>query len=904
VRIVDEAPEAPEAPATRGRRRWPWIVLAALFALAIAVRVALPYAIVWGAGRGARDAVGLPLEIADVDLGVFRGSLILEDVALGRAGGAAREKPLLRLDRLAARLSWPALLAGRIQLGELAVEGPVVRLARLADGSLENPLPPRPAEPEAPAPEPKEGSSWPLRVDALRVSRLDFELAEPAREAPAVGFALEELALRDLALEGENLTLGGVGVRGPRLRVERSFVFAPSRASASDAGTSAPTAEPAPAPTPAAPAEPPAAPADEAPSAAPAAAAAGPSYRLERVAIERAGISLLTDQGPLDVELDFAAEGVSARAGETFPLHLAVRVGGGELRVEGHAGLAPIVFDGSVRWSELPVPLFVLAARPDLASWVESCRAEGELRVALRLQPGAGSEEAAVARFSGQFAVRDLALGDPGGREVGIRWKALEVGVREGAVPLADPAAPVRVALERVRLDGPALRYARPTPALDALLGVAPAAEATAAEGAEEVAEAPAPPEAAPAAPGDGEPAPVELEIDAVELRGGSLAFDDRSLDPPYRGAVTGLSVVARDVRWPALRARGVRVRGVAPDRAPFTLSGNLDGKRGEFVFELQRLTLPELDPYAAGAGYKLARGEATVRTKLVLDPARYATENDLLLHDLRLDSANAGAFEEQFGTSLDFALALLRDASGDIRLPVPVVVERENLRLGLGRIVLGALRAALVGVVSSPLKALGAALPGGGAEDVDLATLPSAPGQAELAADAGPRVEALAGLLRSRPLLALELAGRSGPADRPVLAERIAIERATAGEPLPEVEGAGFLARRRVAEALRARGRGEAEELSAEDEALLASTVAAVEVPGERLQALARERASGVQAQLVAEHGVDAARVQVTEPASEGEPGVAIELVARVEGIVGAQTPGEAPAPAPPAAP
>ena len=51
---MDEAPEATEAPETRGRRRWPWIVLAALFALAIAVRVALPYAIVWGAERGAR----------------------------------------------------------------------------------------------------------------------------------------------------------------------------------------------------------------------------------------------------------------------------------------------------------------------------------------------------------------------------------------------------------------------------------------------------------------------------------------------------------------------------------------------------------------------------------------------------------------------------------------------------------------------------------------------------------------------------------------------------------------------------------------------------------------------------------------------------------------------------------
>jgi hypothetical protein len=580
---------------------------------------------------------------------------------------------------------------------------------------------------------------------------------------------------------------------------------------------------------------------------------------------------------------------VSARAGESFPVDLALRVEGGELRAEGRAGLSPPGFDGTLRWRELPLPLFVLAARPDLVPWVRSCRAEGELRVEVRLAGPPG--EASAARISGRFALSDLALGDPEEKEVGIRWSALEVGIREAHVPLAGEG-PVRVALEHVRLRDPALRYSRPSPALDALLGTPGEPAGPAGEAAAEGVEAAAAPEPAPPPPAAGAPAPLELEIDAVELRGGSLDFRDGSLAEPYRGAVTQLSLDARDVRWPALRARGVRVRGVAPERAPFSLTGQLDGLRGRFDFELQRLTLPALDPYATAAGYRLARGEGSLKTRLVLDPERYATENDLLLHDLRLDSADAGRFEQQLGTSLDFALALLRDPSGDIRLPVPVVVERENLRLGLGRIVLGALRAALVGVVSSPLKALGAALPRGGGGEVDLAGLPAPPGEVELGGDARPHVEALAGLLRARPLLALAITGRSGPEDRPVLAERLAVELASAGRPLPEVEGAGFLARRRVAEALRAEGRGEAAELSDEDRALRDRLVAATAVPPERFQALARARAARLRERLVSDYGAPPERVAEAEGFAEGAPGVTIELEARVGDVLGEEAP------------
>jgi len=249
------------------------------------------------------------------------------------------------------------------------------------------------------------------------------------------------------------------------------------------------------------------------------------------------------------------------------------------------------------------------------------------------------------------------------------------------------------------------------------------------------------------------------------------------------------------------------------------------------------------------------------------------------VLHRLDLSSHDASAFEKQFGIPLDLALALLRDPGGNITLEIPVVVDEKGTRMGLATIVRGALRQALVGALSSPLKLVGAVLPTGGSGEASFAPLAALPGQAELAPGADERLPALAQLLADRPALGLRLRGRAGPADRPLVAEQILAERAAAGEDWPTVEGGGFLARRRVAQALEARGRGESALLSADDGALLARYAAAVQIPRERIEALAQRRAEAVRAALASAHGIDPNRLPIGAAADEGEPAVVVEL-------------------------
>jgi len=271
------------------------------------------------------------------------------------------------------------------------------------------------------------------------------------------------------------------------------------------------------------------------------------------------------------------------------------------------------------------------------------------------------------------------------------------------------------------------------------------------------------------------------------------------------------------------------------------------------------------------------------MKTVFRMRGSTYDTKNSITLHKLDVSSRDPGDFEKRFGVPLDVALALLRDPGGNISLSIPVSVDAVGASTRVGTIVAAALRQALVGALTSPLKMLGAVgsgvgglLGGGGG----IQPLASEPGAAEPNADQGERYQGVVKLLAERPELALRLRGRTGDADRPKVAEQMLIEAIETGQGLPALEdGAGFLARRRISRALSERGRGEEGSLDAEDQALLDRYVAATPVPDERLAALANARAEAVRRVAVDEHGVDAAHLLIGDPAPPGDPGIVLEL-------------------------
>jgi hypothetical protein len=835
---MNESAEAPARPSSWRHR----LAIAALVlaTLAVAVRVALPYAIERAVPIAA-ERFGFAASVANVDFALLRGHVVVEGLrvaplAATRAGAAPPD--LLDLGRLFANLEWLRLLRGEVEVAELALEKPVLSLVRAADGYIELPALPPSTEPKPPEAEPEQPSEpMPIALKSLAIRDTEFRLIDGAGGANLVDFALEELGFSDLRVAGAKIGLGGIRVSEPRLQVRREL-----GATKTAARGGRPTAA-APAPAPGSP----------------------PELRIDDLAIERAEFTVLTDGEPVTIALRLATTGVSLAPDAPFPVDFGLEAGEGSVTLKGRLGLDPLVWDGKVAWQGLAVPMFVRAALPELIPWIESCRAHGELDV---------TYGAAGVRAAGQLGVDDFAFQDPQ-QELALGWKSLAIELKELKVPLGGGAEPIRVALGKIALDAPQARYVLPNTAIERLLASAGGAPAGPAEPAAEAARA------AETGPSATAPAPEpRITVERIEVRRGSAEFVDRSGPELYQGRLRDLSLDVAGVKLPERTFTSARVRGIAPERAPFDLRASLPGALGTMSFELERLPLAQFTPYAArAADLRIPKGGLSLATKASLTRSGAAgkIQTQVVVHQLAIQGGpNAISVA---GMPLDLALALLRDAKGDIALAIPVEYGEQGASAGIGAILLGALKAAIAGAVTSPIKALGVLVPERGAAEISFAPIAFAPGAAAAPSDAAEKLAPLAALLAQRPGLGLALVGHAGPEDRPALAEQILIERAAAGRGLPPLEDAGFFARRRVQGALAERGRGEAGALEPGDEALLARYREATEVPAERYTDLARRRAEAVRGVLASAHGIPPARLFPEAGSASAAPEVVPEL-------------------------
>jgi hypothetical protein len=887
-RVAGQSEATVEAkPTRRRRRRWPWVLLVLFVGLVVGLRALLPLAVERGTAWGSRRYLGLPARIDNVDFSLFDGLVVLEGVSLAAQpdgvapNDAALEPPpidpanaLIHVGRIQTRLTWKDLRDRTVRLSELLVEAPSVRVTPEPDGKIDPLRHAQPLVPPGPesAPEPPVADApppWKIALDRFDLRAPTVRVLDPQGGENLLDFSLETFGLTEVSAQGSEFALGGVGITGPVLRVRRDLVLGartpPAEPAAPAAPATAPIAEPV-----AAVAQPvaPTAPAVPAPP------AAKPGYHVARVDVERATFTWITDDGPLDVTLALHASDISADEGKRFPLDLQLEIGEGRMRIAGDVGILPPVYTGRFEWSGLPIPRLLLASVPQFASWLRAAKSSGDLQ--LDADP-MGAKGTAAMRVSGRLSFDALAVSDPKGTEITLGWQQLEVVMRDVYAPLPQPGKPLATtvaALDSVKLIAPEIRYTRPSPQLDALLGIDLSGGATVGG------KKPAAKELVAAKPEAGPAAPLDLAIGLLQMTNGEVEALDKTVKPVARTKIRNLGLEAHDVRFPATAARGIRLHATLPKTAQLDVRGDLKpGNVGDFTLELKQLELPVFNPYAsAAAGVTVEQGTASVKTKLKLRGAKMEIDNQLVLNNFGVSMRDPASFERNFGVPIDLALALLRDPQGDIKLHIPVKSDEKGATIAMGAVIASALKAALIGAITAPLKMLGAVFGGGddGPGGFSIDPLPSVAGSPELEGDQQGRLDGLAQMLSERPTMGLALRGRVGPEDRPVVAQQILVERWASGEGLPDVEEATFLARRRIGQSLSRLAKGEPAELAPEDQALFEKYVAAIAVPDARLAALAKSRAERVR-QLLVEKGVVATRVAVGETEAEAKPGVVI---------------------------
>jgi len=480
-------------------------------------------------------------------------------------------------------------------------------------------------------------------------------------------------------------------------------------------------------------------------------------------------------------------------------------------------------------------------------------------------------------RAVADLEVTQLKAARADGKEFSAAAQSIRVPLTELLLPglFAAPGtvatAPTRVTLGEVGIESPALRVTRTKQGIVLPIAEAPPGAAAA---------APAPtPAAAPAtaakAPG------VELAMDALRLTRGGLDFTDRAVQPVFQARYAPIEIDARQVRFPALSVKPLRVEISTAEQGTLTLRGELAPAGGAMTLELVDFSLLPFNPYTATySPYSLSSGALTLKTTAKYKGGNYDVANDITLHQLDLAGAEGDAlFEQQFGISLGMALALLRDMNGDIDLDIPVEVDQAGgAKVDVLAVVRGALRQALMGAIQSPLKMLGAV--GGGGAGASLAPAPIAfrTGRADLTPAGGENVDRLAGFLASRPGMGVQLQSNVTAQDVRWLREQgLAAEWEQEGffAKLGSLTQRG--ARDRIRAAIAARADDEVGELSAEDAALLQTWLDERPPPSaEQVRRLGAARLAAVTA-VLADKGIPAARITSAEPGGEPAEGAAV---------------------------
>lgn len=272
------------------------------------------------------------------------------------------------------------------------------------------------------------------------------------------------------------------------------------------------------------------------------------------------------------------------------------------------------------------------------------------------------------------------------------------------------------------------------------------------------------------------------VTAERVTLEFDGFGFQDASVDPTAIVELLEIRMKAGDVRWPEKDlAFDVSFRGFGEFSG--TATSRLDAGAGRSEITVATLPLTPFSGYARAGGFLLQSGDAHLEGGIDSKGTRHDARFDLVLDGLEIETIDAGAFEELLGMSPDLALAVLEDPSGSLRLPLNADVDTAGeTEFSLAQLLGGALRQAITGIVTMPLKGLGSVARGVVGEKGELQMQPVAfaPGDSDWIEGEDDYLAAIARTLAARPAIGVKIIGRAqeDEARRP---ERLAEKRAKA---------------------------------------------------------------------------------------------------------------------------
>jgi len=414
-------------------------------------------------------------------------------------------------------------------------------------------------------------------------------------------------------------------------------------------------------------------------------------------------------------------------------------VSGGQFSANGQFTPAPFTLEAALSGSEILLPVVEPFLRQVATLKVVDGRLgfDGHLDLDNQDKPMTGT-------FSGAAEVSDLDLRLPGSDSPLLNWKTLRMA------PVEFNVNPARLEIGQVVLSDPGLNVVRTTQGLHNLQNIFKSGGSS----------GEAEPETdVPASTGPG----FIFRIDELILEDGAVSYTDRTLNTPFNTALSELSgSLAGITNVPPQQGR-VALRGQLAGVAPVSVQGTLGamgtGETSDIRLALSNLSLPVLSPYfGRHLGYAVDSGKLRLELDYRLAGNRLEASNLVVLERMKLGQAVAS--DQAIKAPVKLGLALLTDRQGDIEMDLPIRGDLADPEFRVGKVVTSAFVNLLVKAAGSPFSMLASVAELAGLSGEELGRVAFVPGQVELAPGEAGQLVTLAGALRARPELRLDIRG------------------------------------------------------------------------------------------------------------------------------------------------
>jgi|GEM_PF-1169537 len=202
-----------------------------------------------------------------------------------------------------------------------------------------------------------------------------------------------------------------------------------------------------------------------------------------------------------------------------------------------------------------------------------------------------------------------------------------------------------------------------------------------------------------------------QAKINKITINNAKMNFSDYSLKPNFSAGIYNLSGDIKGLSTKVTSRAKVNLAGKVDKYAPVTIKGEINplshSKYSDIKMLFKGIELTTFTPYSGKfAGYKIDKGKLSLALDYKLSNNKLVAENQVILDQLTLGDA----VDSENATSLpiNFALSLLKDKDGVIDFNLPIRGDINNPDFHYSNLVWGALGDLIVGIVSSPFKALG----------------------------------------------------------------------------------------------------------------------------------------------------------------------------------------------------